>query len=247
MPKFFVFGDVHGFYSIFKEALFKTDYDPQNPDHYLISLGDNFDRGDGNEEMLNFLRHAPRLIMVKGNHEYLLEDMIARGYPLSHDISNGTLDTALQITGESADFTELNLEMRPTLRKMFNYFETDKYIFVHGWIATTCLDGCSNYYQCNKEFIYNCNWRDAHCTDWEIASWRNGFQMAREGLIEENKTIVCGHWHTSWPRAYYHGEPEFGYGADFSPYYDKGIIGIDACTAESKQVNILVLEDNWLK
>ena len=67
MPKFFVFGDVHGFYEIFKKALFDAGYDPQNEDHWLISLGDNFDRGPGNKEMLTFLKNMKRLIMIKGN------------------------------------------------------------------------------------------------------------------------------------------------------------------------------------
>ena len=128
MPKFFVFGDVHGYYDIFKEALFYAGYDPQNEDHWLISLGDNFDRGPGNKKMLEFLKNMKRLIMIKGNHETLLEDMIARGYYGAHDLSNGTLDTALQISGECADFTDLALEIRPILRKMRNYFETENYI-----------------------------------------------------------------------------------------------------------------------
>ena len=53
--KFFVFGDIHSFYKEFKEELDKTDYDPENPNHCLISLGDNFDRGPQSQEMLDFL------------------------------------------------------------------------------------------------------------------------------------------------------------------------------------------------
>jgi hypothetical protein len=43
-------------------------------------------------------------------------------------------------------------------------------------------------------------------------------------------------------------EPEFGEGADFSPYYyDDKLIAIDACTAYSGKVNVLVLEDDFLE
>ena len=42
------------------------------------------------------------------------------------------------------------------------------------------------------------------------------------------------------------GSPEFGEGADFSPYYGDGVIAIDACTAYSGNVNVLVLEDDLL-
>lgn len=36
---------------------------------------------------------------------------------------------------------------------------------------------------------------------------------------------------------------EFGPDADFSPYYSPGFIALDACTARSGKVNIVVLED----
>ena len=61
---------------------------------------------------------------------------------------------------------------------------------------------------------------------------------------DENKTIVCGHWHTSYGHSKYeHKGTEFGEDADFSPYYGPGIIAIDACTAFSGKVNCLVIED----
>ena len=59
-----------------------------------------------------------------------------------------------------------------------------------------------------------------------------------------NKTIVCGHWHTSYGHSKYeHKGTEFGEDADFSPYYGPGIIAIDACTAFSGKSNCLVIED----
>ena len=46
---------------------------------------------------------------------------------------------------------------------------------------------------------------------------------------DENKTIVCGHWHTSYGHSKYeHKETEFGEDADFSPYYGPPLIAIYA-------------------
>lgn len=61
----------------------------------------------------------------------------------------------------------------------------------------------------------------------------------------ENKTIVCGHWHTSFGNYNYHhkGSGEFEEDSDFGIFEDKGIIALDACTAFSKKVNILKLEN----
>ena len=54
--KYFVFSDVHGCYNRLCEELEKKGFDENNQDHMLISLGDNFDRGKENYQMLLFLK-----------------------------------------------------------------------------------------------------------------------------------------------------------------------------------------------
>ncbi len=49
--KYFVFADVHGYYSLLMEELKYKQFDFNNPEHMLISLGDNFDRGPVNFKM----------------------------------------------------------------------------------------------------------------------------------------------------------------------------------------------------
>ena len=39
---------------------------------------------------------------------------------------------------------------------------------------------------------------------------------------------------------------EFGPDADFSPYYSPGVIALDACTAHSGKINVVVKEDEDL-
>lgn len=250
MPKFFVYSDAHGFLTPLKKALAEAGWDENNPDHWLVSCGDNFDRGEENLEMLKFLSRVKNKILVRGNHEDLLEEMFKRGFPASHDIGNGTFDSALEFMQDSGDYGVAYMNVRPLLNKMLNYFETERYIFVHGWIAVNCEDDCPKYWQCNRKYIYDCDWRDAHSSAWEQARWRNGMEMAHQGIIEENKTIVCGHWHTTWGKVRYqksYTASEFGTDADFSPYYDEGIIALDACTAHSGYVNVIVLEDEFLE
>lgn len=78
-------------------------------------------------------------------------------------------------------------------------------------------------------------WEKANLTIYEAAAYSG---------IGADKTIVCGHWHTSYGHSKYeHKGTEFGEDADFSPYYGPGIIAIDACTAFSGKVNCLVIED----
>ena len=117
---------------------------------------------------------------------------------------------------------------------MVDYFETEKYIFVHGWIP------------CIAEPVFGGipEWREASEDAWNLARWINGMAAAKAGIVEENKTIVCGHWHSSYGHSNFEGRgSEFGEDADFTPYYGNGIIALDACTARSKMVNVIVVED----
>ncbi len=123
---------------------------------------------------------------------------------------------------------------------MLDYYETSHYIFVHGWIPCTVKGGLFD----PVEYIYNSNWRDADKVVWNQARWQNGMQAAHNHVVEPGKKIVCGHWHCSFGHAHYENKGgEFENDPDFSPYYGEGIIALDACTAFSKKVNCIVIDD----
>lgn len=231
MPKLFCISDVHGFYDEMIAALNEAGFDPNNEEHWLISCGDELDRGRQPQEVIDYLMHLPRKIIIKGNHTTLLEDMFVRGYAKSYDWSNGTRQTVLDLAPNAKNLgVALSVAYYKTKEFfdcMVNYFETKNYIFVHSFLP---------------EFP---DWRNAFDYEWEEARWDNPFKLAEEGLLPD-KTLVFGHFHTSWPRAKYDGQPEWGDGADFSIYYGDGYIGIDGCTAYTHKVNVLVLEDEFL-
>lgn len=238
MPKFFVVSDIHSFYEEFREALNAAGFDRDNKDHWLVTCGDHFDRGRQSAEVMRYLFNLPRKILVRGNHELLLAECLERGYPLYHDVSNGTAQTVMDLAGIDVDeFDIACTRIYPRVKKFVdqtvNYFETKNYIFVHGWIPL-------------KDFQFNPDWREAHQSEWDKAMWKNGMEMAMRGFIEPGKTIVCGHFHTSWGHHRKDGSPEWGNGANFEPYHSDGIIAIDACTAHSKKCNVIVLEDEFL-
>ena len=89
------------------------------------------------------------------------------------------------------------------------------------------------------------NWREASQKEWNEAMWGNPYELAEQGFLP-NKTLVFGHFHTSYPRHKYENKQEFGEEADFSPYYGEGYIGIDACSAYSKKCNVIVLKDEFI-
>lgn len=192
------------------------------------------------------LLEKDELILIRGNHEDLFVDLVNkdRGRPLRHHVSNGTFDTAIQLTGFSlGDALERNLFFaavaRETLyyRKIIpaavDYFETGHYVFVHVWIP--CI-------QTEEGYAYDPDWREADAEDWRRARWYNGMEAALS--CREEKTILCGHWHCSYGHARIEkAGPEYGPGADYSPYCAPGIIALDACTALSGMINVITLVD----
>lgn len=253
MPKLFVISDIHGHFKEMREALDSAEFDPNDENHWLISCGDHFDRGPHPAEVMRYLRSLPRKVLVKGNHESLIEECCQRGYPCSNDFSNGTFNTICELGGaaEGRSFDECCIiaeqRVKPFINSMVNYFETQNYVFCHSWVPVNCDDGLPAYYTSNRKFSKKDDWRTAHQREWDDAMWMNPLEMAVNGFSIE-KPIVCGHWHCSAGWAMQNGVFEFGDDAIFDPfYYEDKLIMIDACTAHTHKVNCLVLEDEFLE
>ena len=255
--KIFAVSDIHGYFDEFKKALDDAGFDENNPKHYIVVCGDVFDRGPQPVEVMRYLNLHDRVILVRGNHEDLLEECCDRGYALSHDYSNGTFDTICAFGDASGGRTFDECCARTIARtniflsKMVNFFETKNYIFVHGWIPLKPNDCFPMYYSKNRSFEFDPDWRNANDVEWEAARWINGIKAALNGFIEPNKIIICGHWHCSFGHhlkslSTDHWISEFEEDACFEPFYDNGIIAIDACTAHSGKVNVIVLEDDFI-
>lgn len=259
MKKIFIITDVHSFYDEMIEALDELGFDRNNEDHILISLGDLLDRGPKPLECLNYINSLPknRKILIRGNHEDLLEEALARGFFLSHDYHNCTIDTCAKLAEmDMQDILDHELTLfaaidkiknRPELNEYLNslvdYFEMGEYVFVHGWVPTQYKNGMP---------IYNIDmglWKDG---DWEDARWTNGMRQW-SGAPLKNKTVVCGHYHTSWGHAVLHSygvefDDEYyedsgeEYKAHFEPFVDEGIIALDSCCAYSGFLNCVATE-----
>ena len=256
----FVCSDIHSAYTPWMKALNEAGFDENNPMHKIILCGDLFDRMDESLQVYDFVKdmfEKNKLIYVKGNHESLMEDCLERRYPAHHDWSNGTAKSIIDLAPHAENFYDacsvVYEKMKPLWDKAVNYFETkNKYIFVHGWIPLICSDNLPPYYTRNRKFEFNPDWRSAHYSEWEQARWLNGIDMARKGFVEPVKAIVCGHWHCSYGHMLDSIKTdnwieEFGKTAIWEPYYGDGVIAIDRCTAYTGEVNVLVLEDEFLE
>ena len=258
--KYYVVADIHGYYSVLRATLEDKGYFKEKEPHKLIICGDIFDRGTETLKMQSFvsdLIDKDEVILIRGNHEDLMVDLVKdleRGNAnalYGHNLSNGTTMSLLELTNNNLHEARMATKQIATqfygtifykkiLPKMLDYFETKNYIFVHGWIP--CIEMHNNY---NVSYLYQEDWREASLERWEHARWLNGMLAASQGVIEPNKTIVCGHWHASYGHSKLEGKcSEFDDDADFSPYCAKGVMAIDACTVHTGEINCIVIEDD---
>ena len=249
--RYYVTSDTHGFYTPLVDALKKAGYYEDTAPHKLVILGDLFDRGKEALKLQEFvldLMEREEVILIRGNHEDLFEELVTEdgGAAYSYHVSNGTYQTALRLTGYDPtmaairryDFAEAG-QKTPYFTKimpaMLDYFETEHYIFTHGWIP--CVE------ERGGQLSYFETWRQADLKDWRKARWYNGMMAAK--TAQADKTVVCGHWHASFGHSNFEQKgSEFGEDDDFTPYYGKGVIAIDACTAHTGFVNCVVFEEN---
>ena len=239
--KYFVSSDIHGFFDEWQNALKDKGFNLDNPEHNIILCGDLFDRGSQPKEIIEFvLKHKDKVILIRGNHEDLMEQMIERNSNDYGDFCNGTAQTIVDLYPEW-QISEFDLKkiakvtrLQEVLDMCIDYYETTHYIFVHGWIPI--IENC---------YLYDSNWRTARKERWEKARWTNPVEMYRYEIYEPNKTIVCGHWHCSalWHEQNPDEYEEFGDKANFEPFITKNMIAIDACTAYSKKVNVLIINE----
>ena len=233
--RYFIISDIHGYYSVLKEELDKQGFDKYKDT--LISLGDNFDRGDENWEMYRFLSTLPNVILIRGNHEDCLVDMIQRGYPEGHDEHNKTINTAIEIM-KHYDLTNyydiqalMNTEFYRWLTSDIwkDYIEFDNLILTHSTIPNT------------------------NFPTFKDSRWANP-------IINRvnNKILICGHWFAYLAKKEYNKDvdrddeialycginlPEHKLKYFYEPYIDKDLIMIDACTPLTKKCNVLVYDD----
>lgn len=239
--KYFVSADIHGFYDEWQFTLKEKGFDINNPTHRIIVCGDLFDRGRQPKEIIDYiLAHKDKVILIRGNHEDLMQEMIDRNYNTLADLSNGTAQTIVDLYPEwqisEFDLKKIAKEtnLQDVLDLCIDYFETEHYIFVHGWIPI--IENCC---------LYDNKWRNARKERWEKARWQNPTLMYRYKIYEPNKTIVCGHWHCSalWHEQNPEKYEEFGSKENFAPFITKEMIALDACTAHTKKVNVVVIEE----
>lgn len=300
MKKYFITSDIHGYFDIFYKKLIEIGFDEQNPDHILVICGDIFDRGNQPLEVYNFLKGLPRerRVLIRGNHEFLLQQLVDREYALSHDLHNRTYDTLFSIAGMSRSEEEFkkwagmpaqiseydewaqkqqekwqkiehkifhNRKIKEILKWMasdewVNYYRIGNYVLVHAFVPLKTEFDPDQGFNCLK---IDPDWDNRmvlpqaknalHDFYWEQATWENPWQCYLDHKDEpffKQNILICGHWHASdfWNNLEF-GENDQKFNTyTHNPIYisekNPGIIALDACTAATKGVNFLIINED---
>lgn len=233
--KIFVVSDIHGHCSILKEALANAGFQKENPEHLLVCCGDYFDRGDENIETLKFFERLKNKVLLRGNHEDLLEKLLQTGKIQSHHYLNGTMKTLEEFFGkhfvdpvdDTIDFSGKTSTVDRIFEffdELLDYYETENYVFVHGWLPKDCKKSE------NLKGLSKQKWDEARFTRWT--------EKYDDNPPIFGKTLICGHMPTFYANM---GDKSKNI---YDIFYGNGLIAIDAGTADTKHINVLVLEDN---
>lgn len=275
MKTYFAVSDIHSFIVPLIKALDKVGFDKNNKDHILIVCGDIFDRGFDTLEVYNFLTRLPedQLILIRGNHELLYQELLDKDFPEKHDFSNGTVRTFCQIAGEPEldliSGTDLDLEnfwrrVKEKVRKSIvtdfinsdrwlNYYELNNYIFVHSFIPVRIKNlpetkWYKNYptYQVNEKYLKPVPWWRTKTLgyEWNEATWGCPYRLFEAGLFD--KEVKKGKTLVCghWHAADFHSFFEGAKNTDHSTYIGEHLIALDACTALSDQINVYTIMEN---
>lgn len=239
--RIFAVSDIHGHYTELKKALDNAGFDSSDPNHILICCGDCFDRGSENRMVLEYLNSLERKILIRGNHEDILENILECRQLDRVDIYNGADITVYEFFGDAStdrngrinlsNHTNTLNDLKDFLGSMYDFFETDRNVFTHAWLPIVRDDDKS---ALHPDFKY------AEKSQWHSARYYEWVHALDSGLTLKDKAVVCGH--RAACNAYKidnSRDPD-----DFSIFQTPEVVAIDSLTVRTHKVNVYVTDDN---
>lgn len=239
--KIFAVSDIHGNFTALKKALDEAGFESGNEEHLLVCCGDCFDRGTENYAVLKFLERIKNKVLILGNHEDMLKKILYSCRLKDHHFENGTDKTIVEFFGKYSidrnndiNFSGNNRTVDRLLEfigEMLNFYETENYIFTHGWLPTAI---------CSTGVSVADDWRQASSEKWENARWTRWTDMYGKCELLPGKTIICGHTPVQCADRI---DPQREANSS-EIFYGDAVIAIDAGSDISDRVNVLVLDDS---
>jgi len=245
MKRYFLFSDVHGDFSALLSSLDRAGFETDNENHILIGVGDYFDRGNENKQILNFLieyKEKERFQGIYGNHDQMLDTFLTgRSDGINDFVHNGMDETLNNLSGlDSGNYMlkypqvvidkviENNKNILEFLNSLEDKIVLGKYEIVHA--------GYTEKYES----------KDTEETVWLVDNWAMTPRFVKNFPANPDVIYVFGHWHAFRLNDEFL-KPEYNKSGfhknNHSTFRYKNFIGLDACTNISHFVNVLILEE----
>lgn len=263
MKKFFILSDEHGNFKAIQEALWEAEYDENNPEHFLVSAGDCFDRGDDSAEIYMYYKRLcdeGKMIALEGNHNEFLADFLAcRNYRKCYFnyVNNGlryTIDSFLgqtcawdmYVMYHTVEGEEYSNEKMWKLWEEFVQYASKEinctYAELFWWVSSR-----PKYLELKNSIITH-GMIDCSGGDWKnpALGWKKcEWASPEEAASMENNTgkhIYVGHINADMIREYYGEKPQNN---DTYTRPSGDVTYLDACTILTGKVNIVCIEDDF--
>ena len=138
------------------------------------------------------------------------EEKLSKYYWIEQGFANGLdydqIEEKLYSTWNQIKTIVANHEITAWLnsKQWQNYFELDKYIFVHSFIPTKLKEEWKEMHPYKLRsfcYEYKSDWREASDDEWELATWGDPIDNFEYDLFkpeaDNGKVLIVGHWHTS--------------------------------------------------
>jgi|AntRauTorcE11897_2_1112592.scaffolds.fasta_scaffold01897_6 serine/threonine protein phosphatase 1 len=235
MQTVFVTTDIHGHSEVLQETLEESGFNPKNPEHHLLILGDLFDRGSESFEVYYYLKNLydqGKASVILGNHDlFMLEFLEGDDQKTAFNMAHNGFDKTLEsfsgkvINKQTSDFDTIRDKVNERAPKLYEflsglplYIEHENYIFTHGGIDFS-----------------NPEWRQ---TPKEIFVWNYQDQLPKP----KDKEVVVGHDRTALIRMRKKRAHELNALNEtlFKPIHENNVYYIDSFVEFSKRLNVLV-------
>lgn len=207
--KYFCVSDIHGKFKKLIVALNNADFDKEKDT--LVVVGDAFDRGADNREVLDFIMDCPHRILIWGNHDLRLMEIAMGDFIADYDIQNGTTQTVRDLAYDYVDKDcrgNVHICAQSLIKntKLWKYFRECHYavefpdiIMTHAWLPVYTLVG-------EKHPRLFDDWRKTDRYTWSETTWGNTKNILKSPYnVFPEKTLLVGHW-WAWDIAELYGE-----------------------------------------
>lgn len=258
LTRYVFVSDVHGRFDKLTEALAGVNFNKDTDT--LVVLGDSFDRGDQSLEVLKYIMSCPNRILIWGNHDFRLRELMLGKVAGGHDYSNGVLETMHSFCPNHKNISTIDIlvhimqsssEYEDTYRLLWRYFsecvwaaEWADLIATHGWLPYERKIIGRKMGKIEEEVKLFSDWRSADRDAWYNASWAHT-ELCCHYECYPNKPLIVGHWHAWRLHIFFNNMPY--HTAPFTTCIgaDGKLIAIDGCSnAAEGVVNTWIKTDN---